>query len=124
MPTLDVPGASVLHKGGSLVIDFDAPLRGLQDEWPPDVWIVHYATAGKYACMNVDGVDGMVCFSDHDSAEYFGCSLAEALCLTSSVAVLNVSFDEARKIAKGRPAPIVALILFDNPIDPVVHFVK
>ncbi len=36
----------------------------------------------------------------------------------------EVSFDEAREVAKDRPMPIVSLMLLDNMEDPQIHFVR
>ena len=36
----------------------------------------------------------------------------------------QVSFDEAREIAKGRPLPIVAMMLLDDMEEPEIHYVR
>jgi hypothetical protein len=37
--------------------------------------------------------------------------------------IRHVTFDQAREIAKDRPAPVVCLMLLDNPAEPTLHFV-
>ena len=38
--------------------------------------------------------------------------------------VVEVSFDEAREIAKERPMPVVSLMLLDDLNDPQIHYVR
>lgn len=100
-----------------------APIKGF-DEFPPHIWIIHYREAKKYACFEHFGINGLAAFSDEADAEYFACSIAEAHCLTSGLDIRQVTFEEARIVAKGRPLPIVSLILLDDFNDPLVHWVK
>jgi hypothetical protein len=95
------------------------PLLGLGNEFPDQVFLVHHKPSGKYGCYVYQGVHGLACFSSEDSAFRF----AEWLDL-NGIASMEVSFDEAREVAKDRPLPVVSLMLLDNLNDPVIHFVR
>jgi hypothetical protein len=42
----------------------------------------------------------------------------------SGMSVVQLTFDEAREVAKMRPLPVVALMLLDKMEEPKIHFVR
>jgi hypothetical protein len=96
-----------------------APLLGLDETFPDTLVILHHPSSGKYACYCHDGIHGLASFSTEVHAHMFAQEIN-----FSGMALLEVSFDEAREIAKGRPMPIVSLMLLDKPHDPTIHFVR
>lgn len=96
-----------------------SPLLGLDSEFPDRLYVLHHNASGKYGCYCHDGVHGVACFSAEEGAFRF----AEEIDL-SGMSTQELSFDEAREVAKGRPMPIIALILLDEMRDPKVHFVR
>lgn len=95
------------------------PILGLDNEMPSTVYVLHHPPTQKYGCYCHDGVHGLACFSTELGAFRF----AEWIDLNGMVAE-EVSFDEAREIAKARPMPIVSLMLLDNLMDPRIHYVR
>jgi hypothetical protein len=61
----------------------------------------------------------LACFSSENGAIRF----AEWIDL-SGMCTQEVSFDEAREVAKGRPMPVVALMLLDRMEEPQIHYVR
>lgn len=92
---------------------------GLGEEFPENLVLLHHPASGKYGCYCHDGVHGLACFSDTNSAFRF----AEWIDL-SGMATQEVTFDEAREVAKARPMPIVSLMLMDNLNNPKIHYVR
>ena len=97
----------------------ELPVIGLDSEFPESVFVLHHPGANKYGCYCHDGVHGLACFSSEHAAFRF----AEWIDLTGMVAV-EVTFDEARDIAKERPLPIVSLMLLDSMDNPKIHYVR
>lgn len=96
-----------------------APILGLDSDWPDTLYIVKDPRSGKYGCYRYHDVHGLAAFSDEALANQF----AQDFQLPGMLS-LEVSFDEAREVAKSRPMPVVALMLCDHPLDPLIHFVR
>jgi hypothetical protein len=82
-------------------------------------YLLHPPYSDRYACYFHDGVHGLACFSTESGAVRF----SEWIDL-SGMRTQEVSFDEAREVAKQRPMPVVALMLLDRMEDPQIHFVR
>ena len=100
-------------------LTLDSPLLGLGTDFPEELYLISHPASGKYGCYCHDGVHGLACFSSENNAFRF----AEWLDL-SGMACMEVSFDEARSIAKDRPMPIISLMLLDDLEDPKIHYVR
>ena len=94
------------------------PFDELDSIFPDKVWILHHLESNRYGAFIVKDIHGLACFSREGGAIRF----AELIELTGMVTE-EVTFDEARDIAKSRPK-ITALMLLDNREDPQIHFVK
>lgn len=97
----------------------DMPLLGITESFPDTLYLLSHPSSGKFGCYCHDGVHGLACFSTEGGAFRF----AEHISL-SGMASLEVSFDEAREIAKERPLPVISLMLLDQINDPVIHYVR
>jgi hypothetical protein len=97
----------------------DMPLLGITDTFPDTLFLLTHPSSGKYGCYCHAGVHGLACFSTEGGAFRF----AEHIDL-SGMSSMQVSFDEAREIAKGRPMPIISLMLLDKLDDPIIHYVR
>jgi hypothetical protein len=95
------------------------PFLELDSEFPSVLFVLHHQPSGKYGCYCHDGVNGLAVFSHENGAVRF----AEWIDLTGMV-VQEVSFDEAREIAKARPLPIVAVMLLDDLDAPAIHYIR
>lgn len=95
------------------------PFIEIEDSIPEVLHVLKHPPSGKYGCYCHQGVHGLAVFSSESSAVRF----AEWIDL-SGMACLEVSFDEAREIAKQRPMPIVSLMLLDDFGDPKIHYVR
>lgn len=95
------------------------PLLGLEDTFPDTLFLLHHPSSGRYGCFCFDGVHGLACFSDESGAFRF----AEWIEL-SGMACVEVSFDEAREVAKARPLPVVSLMLLDRMDNPQIHYIR
>lgn len=95
------------------------PVIGLDSGFPDRMFVVKHPPTGRYGCYCFDGIHGLACFSTEMGAFRF----SEWIDLTEMSAE-EVVFDEAREIAKGRPAQIVALLLLDDMSNPEVHYVR
>lgn len=95
------------------------PLLGLEDTFPDRLYLLFHPRSSKYGCYCHQGIHGLACFSTEPSAFRF----AEFIDLAGMQAV-EISFDEAREVAKDRPLPVVALMLLDKLEDPVIHYVR
>jgi hypothetical protein len=94
-------------------------LLGLDERFPDTLWLLHHPASGRFGCYCFNNVHGVACFSTENGAFRF----AEWIDLTGMV-TLEVSFDEARQIAKDRPLPVVSLMLLDDLEHPQIHFVR
>jgi uncharacterized membrane protein YcgQ (UPF0703/DUF1980 family) len=95
------------------------PLIGLDETFPDRVFVLHHPASNRYGCFCHEGVHGLACFSDETGAFRF----AEWIDL-SGMMTRELSFDEAREVAKERPLPVVSLMLLDNLNDPQIHYVR
>lgn len=101
----------------SLVLE--VPLMGLDDVFPDKLYILHHKPTMRYVCFCHEGTHGLACFSTEAGA----IKLSEWINLPGMTTV-ELSFNEAREVAKTRPLPVRALILLDNINNPPVHYVK
>lgn len=97
----------------------EAPVLGLGEDFPDRVYVLRHPPSGKYGCYCFNGVHGLACFSTEWAAFRF----AEFIDL-SGMTCDEVDFDGARDIAKGRPLPVVSLMLLDDLEDPRIHYVR
>lgn len=95
------------------------PLLGLGNEFPDVLFVLNHPASGRYGCYCHQGIHGLACFCTEASAIRF----AEWIDL-SGMTVVSLTFDEAREVAKGRPLPVVALMLLDKMDEPKIHFVR
>ena len=95
------------------------PFLEIQDTIPENLFVLKHPPSGKFGCYCHQGVHGLAVFSS-EPAEF---RFAEWIDL-SGMACIEVSFDEAREIAKDRPMPIVSVMLLDDLSDPKIHFVR
>jgi hypothetical protein len=95
------------------------PLLGLDETFPDILYVLHHSASGRYGCFCHGGVHGLACFSAENGAARF----AEFIEM-GGMSIHEVSFDEAREVAKSRPLPVVALMLLDKLEEPQVHFVR
>ena len=97
----------------------DCPVIGLDVDFPTRLWVLKHTPSGRYGCYCFDSVHGLAVFSEEDGATLF----SEWIDLNGTEP-LEVSFDEAREIAQGRPLPVVSIMLLDNPEQPEIHYVR
>jgi hypothetical protein len=97
----------------------DLPLIGLDETFPERLFVLHHPSSDRYGCFCHEGVHGLAAFSDEAGAFRF----AEWIDL-SGMATRELSFDEAREVAKKRPLPVVSLMLLDKLTSPVIHYVR
>lgn len=95
------------------------PLLGLDETFPDTLYVLHHPASGRYGCFCHDGIHGLASFSSEAGAFRF----AEWIEL-SGMKTVELSFDEARDVAKGRPLPVVSLMLLDSLDEPKIHFVR
>ena len=105
--------------GLNMVETLTQPIIGLDETFPENVYVLHHVASGKYGCFCHEGIHGLACFSTEMGAFRF----AELIEQTGMQAI-DTTFDEARDIAKGRPLPVVSIMLLDRINDPKVHFVR
>ena len=102
-----------------MVETFTEALLGLEDNFPDQLFLLFHPASSKYGCYCHEGVHGLACFTSESCAFRF----AEWIDL-SGMCCIEVSFDEARQIAKDRPLPIVSLMLLDSLNEPKIHYVR
>lgn len=95
------------------------PLIGLEETFPDNLFVLHHPASNRYGCFCHDGVHGLACFSSEGGAFRF----AEWIDL-SGMMTKEITFDEAREIAKERPMPVVSLMLLDDMTSPQIHYVR
>ncbi len=95
------------------------PLIGLEETFPDQVFVLHHPASDRYGCFCHEGVHGLACFSNEQGAFRF----AEWIDLSGMV-TRELTFDDARDIAKSRPMPVVSLMLLDKIEDPQIHYVR
>jgi hypothetical protein len=100
-----------------------APIEGLDDCFPPRLYVLR-SSDGRYGCAMHDGYHGLACFSGPAAAMRWADAKIgtgeDAPCYRAE----GVTFDHAREIAKGRPAPVRAIYLLDDWHHPVIHWVN
>jgi hypothetical protein len=97
----------------------DCPVLGIEESFPDQLYLLFHPASGKYGCYCYEGIHGLASFSHEGSAFRF----AEWIDL-SGMACVQVSFDEARDVAKERPLPVVSLMLLDDLQRPLIHYVR
>lgn len=97
----------------------DCPVLGLTEDFPSTLYVLRHPPSNKYGCYCHQGIHGLASFSNEDAAFRF----AEFIDLSGMVTE-QVSFDQAREIAKERPMPIISLMLLDDLREPVIHYVR
>jgi hypothetical protein len=97
----------------------DLPVLGLDKAFPDVMYVLFHEGSARYGCFCHDGIHGLACFSSENAAFRF----AEWIDL-SGMATREVTFDEARGVAKDRPMPVVALMLLDELDNPKIHYVR
>ncbi len=95
------------------------PLIGLDETFPENVFVLHHPSSNRYGCFQHEGIHGLACFSSEGGAFRF----AEWIDL-SGMMTKELTFDEAREIAKERPLPVVSLMLLDSLNNPQIHYVR
>lgn len=95
------------------------PLIGLEETFPDSIFVLHHPASNRYGCFCHEGVHGLACFSTEDGAFRF----SEWIDL-SGMCTQELSFDEAREVAKERPLPVVSLMLLDNLNSPLIHYIR
>ena len=95
------------------------PVCGLDEVFPDSLYVLHHPASDRYGCFCHAGVHGLACFSTESGAIRF----SEWIDL-SGMCTRELSFDDAREIAKQRPMPVVAIMLLDRLEDPSIHYVR
>jgi hypothetical protein len=94
-------------------------LDQLDDKFPDEMYVLHHSPTQMYGCYSHFGIHGLAVFSSASSCSNFGQPIQ-----LDGLVPKQVTFDEAREIAKERPMPVVAMMLLDNISDPVILYVK
>jgi hypothetical protein len=95
------------------------PLLGLDETFPDRLFVLHHPSSNRYGCYQHEGIHGLASFSTEVGAVRF----AEWIDL-SGMTTREMSFDEAREVAKDRPLPVVSLMLLDSLESPTIHYVR
>ena len=95
------------------------PLMGLDETFPEDLFVLHHPASNRYGCFCHEGIHGLAAFTTEPAAIRF----AEWIDLVG-MTTREVTFDEAREVAKDRPLPVVSLMLLDSIQSPKIHFVR
>lgn len=95
------------------------PLLGLDQEFPDQLFVLHHPPTDRYGCFQHQQIHGLACFSSEGGAISFSQQIDLAGMVTRTI-----TFDEAREIAKGRPMPVVSVMLLDQLDNPHIHFVR
>lgn len=103
----------------SMGLVLELPLLGLDETFPDKLYVLHHAPSKRYGCFCHEGVHGLACFSTEGGAFRF----AEWIDL-SGMQTQELSFEEARQVAKDRPMPVVSLMLLDSINEPKIHYVR
>ena len=102
-----------------MVQTLEVTLLGLDEAFPETLYVLHHPASGRYGCFCFQGIHGLACFSNQTGALRF----SEFIDL-SGMTTQEVSFDEAREVAKSRPLPVVALMLLEKMEEPKIHYVR
>ena len=95
------------------------PILGLDNEFPEIVFVLHHVTSKRYGCYCHQNVHGLACFSTESGAAKFGQFID-----LDGLKIIQLSFDDARDVAKDRPMPVTAIMLLDNMSDPKIHYIR
>jgi hypothetical protein len=95
------------------------PLMGLDETFPENLYVLHHPASNRYGCFCHEGIHGLASFSTEQGAVRF----AEMIDLVGMM-TKQLTFDEAREVAKDRPLPVVSLMLLDSLQSPQIHFVR
>lgn len=97
----------------------DVPILGLDSTFPDHLFLLFQSSSGRYGCCCHGGIHGLACFSTSEKAFVFASRHG-----LSGMSSASATFDEAREIAKGRPLPVIALMLLDDPESPEIHYIR
>jgi hypothetical protein len=95
------------------------PSFTIGESFPDHLFVLHHPASDRYGCFQYEGVIGLACFSQEKDAANFG-----SLIQLDGLTVFEVSFDEARDIAKARPLPVTSIMLLDEISRPLIHYVR
>jgi hypothetical protein len=95
------------------------PLLGLDTDFPSQIYLVFHPATKRYGCYRHQGIHGLASFSSVAKAVEFGKQIE-----LNGLSIVQMTFDEARDVAKERPMPVTALMLLDNMSDPKIHFIR
>lgn len=95
------------------------PILSIGESFPGLLFVLHHPSSDRYGCFQYEGVIGLACFSQEKDAASFG-----SLIQLDGLTVAEVSFDEARDIAKARPLPVTSIMLLDEISRPLIHYVR
>lgn len=101
------------------LLTFDEGWLDLGGDFPDEVWVVRHSASERYGCFCHEGVHGLASFTRAADAKEFARWIE-----LEGLAVVALGFDEARDVAKGRPMPVVSLMLLDDPNRPLIHYVR
>lgn len=108
-----------MHRTSFDTLITDCPISNLDDVFPDRVWVLTHKPTNRYGCYCYEGEHGLAVFSTENGAIRF----SEWIDLPG-MATEEVSFEEAREIAQGRPLPVVAVMLLDDIDSPKIHYVR
>ncbi|MBS1718393.1 MAG: hypothetical protein JSS72_11755 [Armatimonadetes bacterium] len=94
-------------------------LFDLDAGFPESLYVLCHSSTCRYGCFCHNGIHGLACFSTENAAFRF----AEWIDL-SGLSAQQVSFDEAREVAKNRPLPVTCLMLLDDLDSPQIHYIR
>ena len=95
------------------------PILGLDNEFPASVFVLNHVTSKRYGCYCHQNIHGLACFSTEAGAANFGQYIN-----LDGLKIVELTFDEARDVAKERPMPVTAVMLLDNMNDPKIHYIR
>lgn len=95
-------------------------LLGIGNDFPDNIYVASTPT-GEFVCFKANSLFGLACFTNEKSTLNFLNEYWKNLPANPE----EVSFDEARDIAKSRKNKnINCLLMLDNPNEPKVHHIK
>ena len=102
-----------------MIQSLQLPVLGLDLEFPDRLFVLQHPPTDRYGCFQHQQIHGLACFSSEAGAIEF----SRQIDLTGMV-TQELTFDEAREVAKARPMPVVSIMLLDSMDDPYIHFVR
>jgi hypothetical protein len=110
-----------------LVTDIN-PLLEESMDFPENLLAVYWPEKDKYAIASLpDNVEGLAVFTDPDRATKFArfaLDIRSGAKTESEGEIVQMTFDEARTLTKRKGLPLVAVILCDSPLKPIIHWVR